>query len=51
MSAHEADQFERQPRFRSAVAVRRWDDAAKVSGLVVPALEHYRGCLETSMLK
>ncbi|HKB02102.1 MAG TPA: HD domain-containing protein [Gemmataceae bacterium] len=34
--------FEREPWFRSAVAVRRWDDAAKVPGLAVAGLEHYR---------
>ena len=30
--------FEREPWFRSAVAVRRWDDAAKVPDLAVPGL-------------
>jgi [1-hydroxy-2-(trimethylamino)ethyl]phosphonate dioxygenase len=39
--------FEREPWFRSAVAVRRWDDAAKVPDLAVPGLEHYRGHLES----
>jgi len=34
--------FEREPGYRSAVAVRVWDDAAKVPGLKVPDLEHYR---------
>ena len=38
--------FEREPWFRSAVAVRRWDDTAKVPGLAVPGLEHYRRHLE-----
>ena len=38
--------FEQEPWFRSAVAVRRWDDAAKVPGLAVPGLEHYRSLLE-----
>ena len=38
--------FEQEPWFRSAVAVRRWDDAAKVPGLSVPGLEHYRSLLE-----
>jgi phosphonate degradation associated HDIG domain protein len=39
--------FEQEPWFREAVAVRRWDDAAKISGLAVPGLEHYRSILET----
>jgi phosphonate degradation associated HDIG domain protein len=42
----EVRSFEQGPWFRSAVAVRRWDDAAKVPGLAVPGLEHYRGHLE-----
>jgi phosphonate degradation associated HDIG domain protein len=46
MSPEEVRGFEQGPWFRSAVALRRWDDAAKVPGLVVPGLDHYRGCLE-----
>ena len=42
----EARRFEQQPHWRSAVALRRWDDAAKVPGLAVPGLEHYRACLQ-----
>jgi phosphonate degradation associated HDIG domain protein len=38
--------FEQEPGGRSAVAVRRWDDAAKVPGWAVPGLEHYRKHLE-----
>ena len=38
--------FEQEPWFRSAVAVRRWDEAAKVPGLDVPELDHYRPILE-----
>jgi phosphonate degradation associated HDIG domain protein len=45
-SPEEVRRFEQEPWFRSAVAVRRWDDAAKVPGLAVPGLEHYRGRLE-----
>jgi gamma-butyrobetaine dioxygenase len=51
MSAKEAARFESEPGFRSAIAVRRWDDAAKVPGLVVPELEHYRSCLEAEILR
>jgi phosphonate degradation associated HDIG domain protein len=46
MSAEEIRQFEREPHFRAAVAVRRWDDGAKVSGLDVPGIEQYRTLLE-----
>jgi gamma-butyrobetaine dioxygenase len=51
MSSDEMRRFEKEPWFRSAVAVRRWDDAAKVRDLVVPDLEHYRHCLEAVMLR
>lgn len=45
MSPEEVRRFKQEPGFRSAVAVRRWDDQAKVPGLAVPGLEHYRSCL------
>ena len=51
MSAEEVRRFEQEPGFRAAVAVRRWDDVAKVPGLDVPGLDHYRGCLERVLLK
>jgi [1-hydroxy-2-(trimethylamino)ethyl]phosphonate dioxygenase len=44
----EVRRFEQEPWFRSAVAVRRWDDVAKVPGLAVPGLEHYRKHLEAA---
>ena len=50
-SPDEVHSFELEPWFRSAVAVRRWDDTAKVPRLVVPGLEHYRAYLETSLLR
>ena len=50
MSAAEVATFEREPHYRSAVAVRRWDDAAKVPGLAVPGLEHYRSLLASVAL-
>jgi gamma-butyrobetaine dioxygenase len=50
MSSEEVRRFEREPWFRSAVTVRRWDDTAKVRGLVVPPLEHYRDCLQAVLL-
>ena len=43
---NETRRFEQEPWFRSAVQVRRWDDEAKVPGLVVVGLEHYRKHLE-----
>ena len=49
--AKRCDRFEQEPWFRSAVAVRRWDDAAKVPGLVVPGLEHYRPHLEAVLCR
>ncbi len=39
--------FESEPHFVEAVALRRWDDAAKVAGLTVPGLEHYRDMMES----
>lgn len=50
-TAAEVDRFEREPWFRSAVAVRRWDDAAKIPGLAVPGLEHYRAALQAALLR
>jgi gamma-butyrobetaine dioxygenase len=38
--------FRSEPHWERAVALRRWDDAAKVPGLAVPGLEHYRPLLE-----
>jgi phosphonate degradation associated HDIG domain protein len=49
-TSEEVKRFEQEPWFRSAVAVRRWDDAAKVPDLAVPGLEHYRSCLEAVLL-
>ena|SRR5262245_9505675 len=49
MAEVEVRGFESEPHFRAAIAVRRWDDAAKVPGLPVPDLEHYRAVLETVM--
>ena len=37
----EARNFEKNPYFRDAVALRRWDDAAKIPGLPVPDLDRY----------
>jgi [1-hydroxy-2-(trimethylamino)ethyl]phosphonate dioxygenase len=45
MKAAEAEIFIASPRAREAVRLRRADDAAKVQGLAVPALETYRSLL------
>jgi len=42
----EVAEFERNPHFRAAVALRRWDDLAKIPALEVPPLEYYRPRLE-----
>jgi phosphonate degradation associated HDIG domain protein len=34
-------QFEQTPYFRQAVALRRWDDEAKVVGLQTPSTDHF----------
>jgi phosphonate degradation associated HDIG domain protein len=44
--ADEIAEFQRNPWYREAVALRRWDDLAKVPGMNVPPLDHYRGRLE-----
>jgi phosphonate degradation associated HDIG domain protein len=38
----EVAEFERNPHFRAAVALRRWDDLAKIPDLAVPPLDAYR---------
>jgi predicted HD phosphohydrolase len=48
MTADEARRFEAETHFQAAVAVRRWDDMAKVPGLKVPSLEDYRTTLEAA---
>jgi phosphonate degradation associated HDIG domain protein len=44
----EVQEFERQPYWQEAVRLRRYDDRAKVPGLPVPGLEHYRPHLEAA---
>jgi [1-hydroxy-2-(trimethylamino)ethyl]phosphonate dioxygenase len=41
MSAQECKAFEGHPWARDAIAVRRWDDAAKTPGRTTPDLENY----------
>jgi phosphonate degradation associated HDIG domain protein len=49
MSADEVRAFKQHPYYREAVRLRRWDDMAKIPGLEVPGLEHYRARLEAAV--
>jgi phosphonate degradation associated HDIG domain protein len=42
MGSEERAEFEGNPFYRDAIRLRHWDDTAKVPGLDVPGLEHYR---------
>ena len=46
----EIRQFESEPQYQAAVALRRWDDQAKVPALDVPELNHYRSRLEAAIV-
>lgn len=47
----EVKEFEaREPNFKAAIQVRRWDDEAKVVGLEVPPASHYRFLLESLVI-
>lgn len=48
MSADEAREFEAHPQFAAAVALREYDDRAKVVGLITPPLAHFRKYLEAA---
>jgi phosphonate degradation associated HDIG domain protein len=50
MDPGEAVEFRLSPYHDAAVRLRRWDDRAKVPGLVVPGLSHYRGRVEAALL-
>jgi len=41
MNLEQAQSFISRPHAQATLALRRYDDAAKVRGLVVPAFEHY----------
>ena len=47
LSAAEVAAFEANPGWEDAVALRRWDDQAKVPDLVVPAAASYCLLLES----
>jgi predicted HD phosphohydrolase len=44
----EAEEFIRSPYFQRAILIRRWDDLAKVPGMVGPDLQHFRSLLEST---
>jgi phosphonate degradation associated HDIG domain protein len=46
MTRSEAEEFERDPLFKLKLAVRAWDERAKVVGLEVPGLESYTALLD-----
>jgi [1-hydroxy-2-(trimethylamino)ethyl]phosphonate dioxygenase len=49
MSREQVEFFEQGRHFAAAVALRRWDDEAKIPGLPVPGLETYRDSLESAL--
>jgi phosphonate degradation associated HDIG domain protein len=48
-SPAEVTAFEQLPFSEEAVRLRHWDDAAKVPGLAVPGIDHYRSRLSRLM--
>ena len=51
MSQHEVETFAHQPWAHEATLLRLWDDEAKVPGLAVPEIAHYRARLRTLMVR
>lgn len=49
MTAAECSDFEKSPWFHSAIALRRWDDEAKIQGLKVPPVEQYIAYMQNSL--
>jgi len=43
------DEFEAGPHFAAAIALRRWDEGAKVSGQNTPDFEHYLPHISASL--
>lgn len=46
MSPTEVARFEKEPYYREAVRVRRWDDQGKVAGLKTPSLADYASLID-----
>lgn len=51
MNAEEVVAFRANPHFPAAVALRRWDDAAKIPGLATPPFEHFARYLEPALAR
>ena len=47
MNADDVAEFEGSPYAKDAVALRRWDEAAKDPDLQVPGFDHFRALLES----
>ena len=41
--------FAAQPSASRAIALRRWDDAAKIAGVATPQFEHFTSIMETAL--
>lgn len=50
MTRDQADAFEKDELFKVIIAMRHWDEAAKVKDKVVPTLESYRPMMERHVL-
>lgn len=46
MTAEEALEFETQPHFDAALRLRKWDDEAKIVGLMTPDVRHFMQYIE-----
>ncbi len=46
----EVKEFEKNPYFKQAIQVRRYDEAGKVPGMETPPIEHYRSIIEKALL-
>ena len=49
LDAAAATAFRAEPAADAAVALRRWDDEAKVIGLATPGLDHFRGLVAAAL--
>jgi phosphonate degradation associated HDIG domain protein len=47
-SSDVAGKFEQNPHFQDAIALRRWDDEAKLSDLIVPDIRAYEEAMQAS---
>lgn len=48
-SPDEVRDFRQNPHAEAAIALRRWDEEAKIEGLETPDLEHFRPYLEAAL--